>query len=189
MPITYLSPINQPGYAAGDFLYPQGGTLVTDRTPSTSARVTAWPFATSIPVTVDRIGVFLTTPQAGAACMVGIYGSNKRGRLGELLLDAGELSLASGSNLIAATISFRFVGFIWGVVWMKDVATQATVKGLSAAGANISFPQPGFGSSSGSYSGLSLTSAYPASLPTTAPAVTPAGFSIAADPIVILRAA
>lgn len=187
MPISYQATVLQPGYAAGDRAYPAGTITVTDRTPGVSARVTAWPFSSSIPLTIDRIGVYLTTPQTGAACRVGAYGSNRRGRLGALLLDAGELSLASGSGEILATVNFQFTGLIWVVVWMKNVATQATVKGISTA-ANQSWPQPGWATSSSAYNAMSLASAYPANLPTTAPAVTPANYATT-DPIPVLRVA
>lgn len=187
MPLFVPSPIIQPAYAAGDFIYPAGLGSVTDRTPSTSAHVSAWFFGSQLALRLDRVGVHLTTPQTGAACMLGLY-SNNRGRPSALLLDAGEVSLASGSGLIAATISYSIIGPFWVLAWMKNVATQATIKGTSTQAGGGFFPQPGFGTSSAAIISLGLDAAYPASMPATAPAVVTTGTSTS-DPIPILRSA
>lgn len=179
--------IPHPGYAAGDYVVPLNLVAAQDRTPSTSAQVTAWPFFFPAATPLDRIGVYLTTAQAGAAAMFGLY-SNVGGRPGSLLLDCGELSLAAGSGANALkTISYTTpVGLIWALCWVKDVATQVTVKGvLYTAGGIVGLPSDTI---SGTMRGnLLLTSAYPASMPSTAPAVVPA--TTASTPAIIMRAA
>lgn len=176
------------GLTATDYLMPLGLGLSADRTPSTSARVTAMPFWVGTQQSFDRIGIYLTTAQSGAACRIGLYTNNGHGRPANLLADFGELDLSSGGGALKLlTSSFSFSGIVWALIWLKNVGTQVTLRGPSTI-ASVSMPSvdPGGSNSNGRW--LALTAAYPASMPSTAPAVNPTDWTIN-DPFVLMRAA
>lgn len=173
LPVGY-----QPEYAAGDYLRPLGVANVTSGTPATAAAAFGWPFFAPTQMTFDRVGVGLVTAQAGAACRIGAY--RKRG--GPLLADFGELDLSAGSGTdVEATISFPVTGPFWLVVWLKNVATQATFLRPGASTTNH-VGQLGLTAGPTGSPLLRLADTYPGSMPSTMPAVVPTAVLNAALP-------
>lgn len=162
------------GFASGDYVWPRGVATVTDSTPSTSAHVVAWPFVFGRRTAIDRAGVYLATAQAGAACRVAAY-DDDFGRPGSLLYDWNEIDLSSGSAVDALqTVDASLLGPAWVLVFVKNVATQATLRCRSA----VATPH-GHLSLAGytTQRPLGLATAYPASAPASAPSVAPISFS------------
>jgi hypothetical protein len=179
--------IPHPGFASGDYIVPLTVGTTTDKTPAIAANVTAWPFFVPVATALDRIGVYLTTAQSGAAAMFGLY-SSVGGRPSALLVDAGELDLSSGGAANALkTVNYTVpAGVFWGLVWLKNVATQVTVKGPNALVPGFAgHPSDVFSSTPRGF--LYLASAYPASMPLTAPAVSTV-ISSQSVPAIMLRA-
>lgn len=177
-----------PGTTAGDYLMAPNVSSYTNRTPSTAANVTALPFYFAKPTAIDLLAIRLVTAQAGAEAMAGIYANNGSGRPGARLADLGTVSLAAGSGTDKTwSISLTVFGWIWVLVWFKDVATQVTVQGPnSTAVGPIAHASTAIGSGE-ARAYLYLASAYPASMPSTAPAVVAA--TTANVPCVGLRTA
>lgn len=176
------------GLTAGDYIAPLGLITTAARTPSTSATVSAWPFHFAEPTPIDRIRMYLVTQQAGAEARYGFY-TNSKGRPASLILDAGTVDLSTGTGTDKdTTVAVTLYGRIWLLIWVKNVATQATIQG---AGATSVFAQglgPGMASpvSTALFSWLTLTDTYPGSMPATAPAMAMASSGL--YPLAYLRA-
>lgn len=174
------------GLASGDFVAPLGmHTTSNARTPSTSATVCAWPFYFGEPTAIDRVRVNLVTAQTGAECRVGVY-SNFRGRPLSLLVDGGTIDLSGSTGNLDATVAVTVRGRIWVLVWMKNVATQATLYGPTSMAVGLG-PNSVSPSSTAPLSFLALTDTYPGSMPATAPSMGIA--SALTYPLPYLRAA
>lgn len=77
----------------------QSNTVMTANT------MDAIPFATSQAITLDRIGIYVTTGVANTNARLGIYSDNGSYYPGALLLDAGTVSTATSSTVVTITIS------------------------------------------------------------------------------------
>lgn len=179
------------GYAAGDYIYPVTLIQTASGTPSTSAVAYAYPFYLPVPTPLDRISMYLVTAQTGGAARVGLYTPDYRGRPSTLIVDGGELDLSSGGGALKeATISVTLMGLIWGVIWLKNIATQVTVRGVSTSQVGVPGLLPGSSTllSAGTnvLPCLQLVAAYPASMPTTAGAFATGALT---SPVLALRAA
>ena len=86
----------------------------TDPTTLTVNRLYAYPFVVARKMTFDRIAVMVTTLAAGASARLGIYNSDADLKPSSLVLDAGEISVAS-TGLIAASINQQLAG---GLYWL-----------------------------------------------------------------------
>ena len=182
------SPTN-PGFASAEYIIPQGIVSLTDRTPSTSAQAGAYPFYFPQAKVIDRIFHYLTTAQVGAECRVGIY-ANSNGRPSTLILDAGTMDLATGGAADKSlTIAQSVSGWFWIVTFLKDVATQATLKGVNTTGSSLA----------GSVVATTLSAAvapkpylmanmtYPVGVLPATPAVVPTTSSTSSMPVPMLR--
>lgn len=160
------------GWPVGDERAPPNVLTWTDVTPSTAAHVVAWPFFAPHPIVPAKVFIGLTTPQTGAAAMAGIY-TNAEGRPAALVEDLGELDLSATTGkrqFTAGTIPVA--GVFWVAIWLKNVATQATIRGASNVIASfLPVVSTGLISSTAPSRGLLLGAAYPASMPAAAPAV------------------
>lgn len=174
-----------PGITSGDWFLPAGITSITDRTPSILAFVTAWAFHFPISTSLSTLRMHLTLLQAGAEARAGIY-SNANGRPVTLLQDLGTVNLATGSLTDKDwAVSLNVTGWVWVLIWLKNVATQATVKGPNASTAMGTAQLSTALSSATGRAWLHLESAYPGSMPATAPAVIPN--AAASVPLCMLR--
>lgn len=171
--------VPDPGWPVGDERVPLGVLTWADVTLGTSAHVVAWPFFAPAPIVPAKVFIGLTTAQAGAAARCGIY-TNGVGRPAALVEDLGELDLsATTGKRQFTTATLPVVGVFWALVWVKNVATQVTVRGPSnvAGGSNMPLVGTGLVSQAFFTRGLYLASAYPGAMPATAPAVVPSNTS------------
>lgn len=163
------------GFTAGDFVLPLGTHTLASTAPSTSAAAGAFPFCFPEPTNIDRLKYRLITQQAGAELMTGIY-TNSNGRPATLISDLGtqDLSATSGSDK-EYTVALELEGYVWVVVWMKNVATQATLR-CTTVSSFTNIPVPSGALTNATNGGImGVAGAYPASMPATAPAVVPQG--------------
>jgi hypothetical protein len=129
----------------------------------------------------------LVTHQTGAEAMAGVY-SNANGRPASLITDLGtkDLGSASPANADWAITGLAVGGWFWALVWMKNVATQATVRRPTSASFAINTPVISSALEQNTNVGaLYLVSAYPASMPASAPAVVPS--ATFGYPLVVLQ--
>lgn len=174
MTVVSVSIPVHPGNTSGDWVLPFGSNGVcADGAPSTSANVTAWPFYFAKPTSITTLRMRLTTAQTGAEAMAGIY-DNVNGRPNALLQDLGtvDLSTGSGSDKDWSISTLSVSGWIWALVHMKNVATQATVRRPTATWNPLMLPVVS-GALTQFYNlpMLYLATAYPGSMPSSAPAV------------------
>lgn len=154
------------GYYHGDV---PGGTY-SAATPSTSAIAYFGFFPIVDDAVISALGVYLSTGQTGAEARLGVY-SNVNGKPGTLIADFGTVDLSGSAGMVEAVGSLnisKYQGGVWLCVWMKNVATQATV--ICAGGTAAYYPMTAaqIGAAS-NIRGYSATAAYPANLPATAP--------------------
>lgn len=161
------------GWKSGDERYPIGVVSSATATPSTSAAVVAWPFHSPSPLRLAYVHMGLGTAQAGAEARAGIYSDGADGRPNALIEDLGTLDLSATTGKRSWTATATVQGVFWVLVWLKNVATQATVVSPSASGASLLTPVHNtiIGAGGGTMRGLWLTSTYPGSMPAAAPAV------------------
>lgn len=118
----------------GDYLPPVNATGSTTAAPSAAAVIFAIPFWHDQAVSWDRVSMWLTTAQAGAACRIGAYDWNNGAPNGSALLsDFGELDMSTGTGTEKAlTINWTNpLADWWMVVHCKNVATQFTCRAFS----------------------------------------------------------
>lgn len=164
------------GLASGNFQFPDNLAAPTTAPGATVAHAVAWPFTARRRLTYDRIGMQLTTPQAGAEARLAIYRDDfgtPKAAAGGLILDAGTISLASGSGDILATINQSMLGPFWVVIFMKDVATQATITVRSVLTHRTASVQ-GLAALSTTIKSYYVPLTYPGSAPDAAPSFTSA---------------
>jgi hypothetical protein len=164
--------IDDAGWPVGDERMPLGVLTWTDVTPATAATAYAWPFFAPHPIIPAKLSIALTTGQAGAAARGGIY-TNAAGRPAALVEDLGELDLsATTGKRQFTTATLPVVGVFWAIVWLKNVATQATVRGPGGVASNfVPVASTALVSSTGMTRSLILAAAYPGAMPAAAPAV------------------
>lgn len=167
-------PQAQPGGTTDDWFLPWGATGVgADQATATAAHVVAWPFYFGTPVSLKTLRTRLVTAQTGAEAMAGIY-TNANARPAALVRDLGTKSLAtgSGSYIDWSITTLNLSGWFWALMWVKDVATQASFRRPTANAQPLGLPVISTAllqTNNGGY--LYLESAYPGSMPATAPAV------------------
>lgn len=162
-----------PGYASGDYVLPASYVSGQNRTPSTNANVVAYPFFFPEPTSVDGLEIYLVTAQTGAEAMAGLY-TNSSGRPATLIEDLGTADLSSGSGstkTFSASSTVR--GWVWALVWLKNVATQVTVTGVGTGVGGVISGSSNSLSAPTTRANLYLEAAYPGSMPSSAPAVAP----------------
>lgn len=176
------------GWPAGSYRAPANLSLSASSAPPTSALATFLPFIIPKQVTIDRIGLYLSTPRAGAECRLGLYADDD-GAPGSLILDAGVIDLSSGSAMKELTISLdQSAGLIWSCCQLKSVATQVTLIRMGAAVGEyvpMSVETLLAANGTGRYYKQDIT--YGSPLPSTAGAVTAEAGTAA--PVIILRSA
>jgi hypothetical protein len=89
----------------------------------------AYPFPVGARTTFDRIGIEVTTAQASTNARLGIYDLDETtGLCGDLILDAGEVSLASATE-VTLTISqtLEHGWYCLAFVWNATTAAMTTV--------------------------------------------------------------
>lgn len=170
---AYAVPAAHAGLQAGGYILPMGISSFGDRTLSTSAQVNAHLYYAPRTITLDLLRVYLTTAQAGAESMAGIYTNDAYGYPGDLMADLGTKDMSTGGGADKDwTISNLTVpaGWFWALYWNKNVATGITVKGPSVQVGG--FLRAHSAALSGAFQTphLTLTAAYPASMPTSGPA-------------------
>jgi hypothetical protein len=174
---AYPSVPDEPfGYISGSVVFPGGVASVSDRTPVVAASLTAWPFKFDKPTPIDYARIWLVTHQTGAEARAGLY-SNVDAHPSALLADLGAQALtATSDRAVTFDANLTVKGWVWLLIWIKNVATQATIRG---PGSNFATQQqfpaldvflqyPTFRPY------LYIESAYPGSMPATAPAMIPA---------------
>ncbi len=142
-------------------------------TPGTAAKAFFGFFSPPVNATISALALYLFTGQTGAKARLGAY-SNVGGLPSALLADFGEVDLSGSAGIVEAGATTLNVspsqGGVWICTWMKNVATQATVAGSGPA--PLVYPlSPSQISAGTNIRGYSATAAYPANLPSTAPAV------------------
>lgn len=85
-----LSSVRTGEYYGGGCGSPRSWTV-----PLVSGRLYAVPFAAARAVSVDRIAVYVSAPQADKSLRLGIYGNGANVCPGTLLIDGGEVSAAT----------------------------------------------------------------------------------------------
>jgi hypothetical protein len=163
------------GLKAGDYRLP-----ITVRpdfaevTPSTAARVYSWPFHVATLSTIDLVRFRLVIPQAGAEMKVGIY-SSVGNRPNVLLADLGTVALSGAAGNVDIATNQQIDGAFWLSIFLKNVATQATLRGPASNGLSLGgLPAEADVLVNGVSGCLSVAEAYPAGgLPDLSPDLTP----------------
>lgn len=160
-------------WGVGHYLLPPGITLGSDGS-STANFMYCMPISVPHRVQVDRLGIRLTTAQAGGAARVGIYTNDEVTKQpSTLVVDGGAISLASGSGDITATIStWLNPGLYWVASISTATSTMPTIRRVSGGVLGV-YPSSDLSELSGGspWRYLTVAQAYGA-LPTTAPAMT-----------------
>lgn len=89
-----------------------GGTLGT--LAGAAGRMDIFPFLPRADLTIDRLMINCTTAVAGALARIIVYGSDENGRPHDLVLETGDLDLAStGSKSATVSLSLRQGRTLW----------------------------------------------------------------------------
>ena len=111
-------------FRTGEYMYP---FLISfkdiSQVSATADTLYAVPFLVARDMTVDRIAIYVATLAAGKSARLGIYRDGTNLYPGDLLLDAGEVSVAS-SGLKAITIDQALTK---GIYWLAIVSDGAPV--------------------------------------------------------------
>jgi len=102
----------------------------------------AFPFVAVRAMTIDRLAVHVTTAHAGKTCRLGIYSDDGNGAPGDLVVDAGTVSVAS-TGVKAATIDEALTPGVYWLVIHGDSAS-AKVTGYNPAHCMFGFPTTDF---------------------------------------------
>lgn len=120
------------GFASGTYKIPEYITAIADGQP-TAGVMTFLPMLVREQMTVDQVGISLTTAQSGAKCRIGIY-HGVDGQPGYLRSDLGEIDLSSGSGLKTIGTSMLMTpGLYFLAAIFNTPTTQPTVKRVSGA--------------------------------------------------------
>ena len=160
-----------PGMPPGSHRLPYSVTgVIADKTPDSVAVLHGWPFFVARSTALDVVRLHLVTALSGVEAMSGIY-DDREGYPGSLLEDLGTVDLSEirvSSRDFAATTTVA--GWFWVMVWMKNVATPAMIRGPNSLAAAGFMDVQSNARRFFTHGYLALASAYPESMPDPAPA-------------------
>jgi hypothetical protein len=155
--------VSDPGWGAGQWRWPFGETgALGNKTPTTSAFVVFYQFFAGGSTTLATARIALVTGQTGAEAWAALY-EDDEGRPSDLIEDLGAQSLAGAAGDIDWTPTATVQGFFWLGIYVKGVATQATVRGPNDTGIPLFIRADSSDLTFGSASHLYGTTTYPTS--------------------------